>query len=115
MKKSNIAFIVLVVLGILMLTYFAGYHNGKRDDDRLHLHLSIDKDVYLYHEAERGDLAAVKSSLGFFTVGDYNFYEAHYGSENWSQTKLEAARQIATVAATNGSMVWFTNLTPSTK
>jgi hypothetical protein len=106
MKIAKIAVVVLLALAI---GYFVGYHVGQRNDDRSHLHLSLDKDVYLYHEAESGDLAAVKSSLGFFTVGDYNFYQAHYGGENWSPEKLQAARQIATLAATNGSVVWFTN------
>jgi hypothetical protein len=47
--------------------------------------------------------------LRFFTFGDYNFYMAHYSNEDWSSAKLEAARQIATLAATNGSIVWLTN------
>ena len=107
MKKAKITFVVLLALGVLALAYCVGYRTGKRDDDRSHLHLNLDKDVYLYHEAERGDLAAVKSSLGFFTVGDYNFYETHYGGENWSPAKLEVARQIATLAATNGDVITF--------
>lgn len=115
MKKAKIAFSVLLALGFLAGAYIIGYHVGKRDADRSHLHMNLLKDVYLYHEADGGDVAAVKSSLGFFTVGDYNFYETHYGGENWSPAKLEAAHQIATLAATNGDVVWFTSLTnPST-
>ena len=109
MKKVKIASGGLLVLGFLVGAYFIGHHVGWRDSERSVLHISLDKDVYLYHEAEGGDLAAVKSSLGFFTVGDYNFYQAHYGGENWSPAKLQAARQIATLAATNGSVVWLTN------
>jgi hypothetical protein len=107
--KVKVAFAVLISLSILALTYFLGYKAGKRDDDRSHLHLNIDKDVYLYHEVESGDLKAVKQSLGFFTFGDYDFYMTHYSNENWSPGKLETAHQIATLAATNGSIVWFTN------
>src|SRR5580693_2065818 len=100
MKKAHLAFFVLLILGFLAGVYLMGYHSGQRDDDRTHLHLSMAKDVYLYHEAESGNLSAVKNSLGFFTLGEYNFYETHYGGENWSPAKLEAARQIAALAAT---------------
>jgi hypothetical protein len=75
----------------------------------LHLHLNIDKDVYLYQFAEHGDMAAIRSSLGFFTLGDYDFYETHYGREKWRPDKLEAARQIAVLASTNGDVISFTN------
>ncbi|HEX3626513.1 MAG TPA: hypothetical protein VH280_13945 [Verrucomicrobiae bacterium] len=109
MKRVKIIFVALFALIFLACAYFAEYRAGKNDDDRLHLHLNIDKDVYLYRFAERGDITDLKSSLGFFTLGDYNFYEAHYGSENWSSPKLETAREIATVAATNGSVIAFTN------
>jgi hypothetical protein len=109
MKKPKIVFVVLLALGFSAGTYFAGYHIGQHDAERSHLHITLDKDVYLYHEAESGDLAAVKGSLGFFTFGDYNFYQAHFSGEDWSPAKLQAARQIATLAATNGSVVGFTN------
>jgi hypothetical protein len=109
MKKAKISLCVLLALGFLTGTYLIGYRIGQRDDDRTHLHLSIAKDVYLYHQAESGDLTTVQSTLGFFTLGDYNFYETHYRGENWSTAKLEAARRIAALAATNGSVVLITN------
>jgi hypothetical protein len=108
MKKTKIAFVVLLALGILTLTYFAGYRTGKRVDDRQHLAISLDQDVYLYHMVERGDLASVKSSLGFFICGRFNTYEQRFGDEHFLH--FDEARHIATIAATNGDVVWFTNL-----
>jgi hypothetical protein len=108
MKKPKIAIIVLFAFGILALIYFIGYRIGKRVDDRQHLVLSLDKDVYLYHIAQRGDLPAVKSSLGFFICGQFKTYEQRFGEEHFLH--FDDARQIATIAATNGDVVWFTNL-----
>jgi hypothetical protein len=108
MKKAKIPFIVMLALGVLALAYFVGYHVGKRVDDRQHLAISLDQDVYLYHIVERGDLAGVKSSLGFFICGRFKTYEQRFGDEHFLH--FDDARQIATIAATNGDVVWFTNL-----
>lgn len=109
MNKAKIPFVVLLALGVLALAYFVGYRVGKRVDDRQHLAISLDQDVYLYHIAERGDLAGVKSSLGFFICGRFKTYEQRFGDEHFLH--FDDARQIATIAATNGDMIWFTNLT----
>ncbi len=106
MKIAKIAVVILLALAV---GYFVGYHIGQRVDDRQHLAISLDQDVYLYHIAERGDLAGVKSSLGFFICGRFNTYKQHFGDEHFLH--FDDARQIATIAATNGDMIWFTNLT----
>jgi hypothetical protein len=108
MKKAKIPFVVLLALGVLALAYFVGYCVGKRVDDRQHLVISLDQDVYLYRIAERGDLAGIKSSLGFFICGRFKTYEQRFGDERFLH--FDDARQIATIAATNGDVVWFTNL-----
>jgi hypothetical protein len=105
MKKVKLTIVVLLALGILSITYFVGYHFGLRDDDRKHLALSLDMDVYLYQKAERGDLAGVKSQLGFFILGQFNFYAQHFGDKHFLH--YDDARQIATVAATNGTVLYF--------
>ena len=103
---AKIAFVVLLVLGTLAITYFVGYRIGKRDDDRKHLALNLDMNVYLYQKAERGDLAGVKeSSLGFFIFGQFNTYAQRFGDEYFLH--FDDARKIATVAATNGDIVSF--------
>ena len=105
MKKAKIPFVVLLALVVLALAYFVGYRVGKRVDDRQHLAISLDQDVYLYHIAERGDLAGVKSSLGFFIYGRFNTYEQRFGEQHFLH--FDEARQIATIAATNGDVIGF--------
>jgi hypothetical protein len=65
-------------------------------------------DVHLYQIADRGDLAGVKRSLGFFICGQFKTYEQRFGEEHFLH--FDDARQIATIAATNGDVIWFTNL-----
>ncbi len=105
MKNIKIPIIVLVALGILALTYFIGYRIGQREDAQKHLALSLDMDVNLYQKAEHGDLAGVKSQLGFFILGQYNFYAEHFGDTPFLH--YDDARRIATLAATNGSAIGF--------
>jgi hypothetical protein len=105
MKKAKLAFVALFALVILAVTYFVGYRIGQRDDDRQHLALSLDMDVNLYQKAESGDLAGVKSRLGFFIYGQFNAYERRFGQEPFLH--FDDARKIATLAATNGDVVSF--------
>jgi hypothetical protein len=91
----------------LGVAYFVGYHFGQRDDDRKRLALSLDMEVNLYQKADRGDLAAVKSQLGFFILGQFNFYSRHFGNERFLH--YDDARHIAVIASTNGNAVGFEN------
>ena len=101
----KIAKIAVVVLLALTVGYFVGYRIGQRVDDRKHLALSLDMDVNLYQKAESGDLSGVKSQLGFFILGQYNSYAQHFGDTPFLH--YDDARRIATIAATNGSVIGF--------
>jgi hypothetical protein len=105
MKKAKIAFVVLLALVVLALTYFVGYQIGQQNDTRKHLVLSLDMDVDLYQKAEHGDLAGVKSQLDFFILAQFNFYVANFGDERFLH--YDEARQIASIAATNGDVSGF--------
>lgn len=105
MKKSKIALFALVALGLLALTFFIGYRIGQRDNDRQHLALSLDRNVHLYQLADGGDLAGVKSSLGFFIYGQLSAYEQRFGQQSFLH--FADAQKIATLAATNGDVVSF--------
>ena len=102
MKIAKIAVVVLLALAV---GFFVGYRIGQRDDDRRHLALSLDMDVNLYQKAESGDLAGVKSQLGFFIYGQFNTYEQRFGQEPFLH--FDDARKIAALAATNGDVVSF--------
>ena len=102
MKIAKIAVVIVLALAV---GYFVGYHIGQRVDDRKHLALSLDMDVNLYQKAESGDLAGVKSQLGFFILGQFNFYAQHFGDEHFLH--YDDARRIATIAATNGDVIGF--------
>jgi hypothetical protein len=104
MNKTKITFVVLLALAAITLAFFAGYRTGWRVDDRRHLTISLNQDVYLYHEVESGNFAAVKSSLGFFICGRFTAYEQRFGDEPFLH--FDEARQIAAIAATNGDVVW---------
>jgi hypothetical protein len=102
MKTAKIAVVILLALAV---GYFVGYHFGQHDDDREHLALSLDMNVNLYQKAESGDLAGVKSQLGFFVLSQFNFYAQHFGVQPF--LRYDDARRIATIAATNGSVIGF--------
>jgi hypothetical protein len=101
----NIAKITVVTLLALAVGFFVGYRVGPRGDDRKHLALSLDMDVNLYQKAESGDLDGVKSQLGFFILGQFNSYAQHFGDTPFLH--YDDARRIATLAATNGSVIGF--------
>ena len=102
MKIAKIAFVILLALAV---GYFIGYHFGQRDDNRKELALHLDMDVNLYQKAEREDLAGIKSQLGFFILGQFNFYAQHFGDQPFLH--YDDARRIATIAATNGDVIGF--------
>ena len=102
MKTAKIAVVILLAVAV---GYFVGYNFGKRDDDRKHLALDLDMDVNLYQKAERGDLAGIKSQLGFFILGQFNCYAQHFGDQPFLH--YDDARRIATIAATNGDVIGF--------
>lgn len=102
MKATKIAVIILLALGV---GCFVGYYVGQRVDARNHLALSLDMDVNLYQKAESGDLAGLKSQLGFFIFGQFNTYTQHFGNDQFLH--FDDARRIARFAATNGDVVGF--------
>ena len=104
MKTAKNLFILLLI-ALIPLGYAIGYLTGKQDDERELLALNLDKDVNLYQKAENGDLAGVKSQLGFFILGQFNVYERHFGDEHFLH--FDDARRIATLAATNGDVIGF--------
>ena len=82
-----------------------GYHIGQRVYDRKHLALSLDLDVNLYQKAQSGDLAGVKSQLGFLILGQFDAYTQDFGDAPFLH--YDDARRIATIAATNGDVIGY--------
>ena len=103
MKPAKIAFLVLIALSVLALAFSIGYQIGRRYTDRERLALSLDMNCSLYQKAESGDLAGVKSQLGFFIYGQFNTYQQHFGPERF--VHYDDARRIAAIAATNGDVI----------
>jgi hypothetical protein len=103
MKIAKIAVLALLALGILAATYFVGYHKGKRDESRRFLGESLNKDVFLYSKAESRDISGIKTILGKYVSGELHYYEQHFGQDHF--VHLDAAREIATGAATNDEVI----------
>ncbi|MGA2852962.1 MAG: hypothetical protein ABSE90_02355, partial [Verrucomicrobiota bacterium] len=78
MKKANKTLIVLVSLIVLALTWCVGAICGEHYAIRQAFFAQeLDRDIYLYQQAEDGNLARVKSGLGYQVYYLFSFYNQY--------------------------------------
>jgi hypothetical protein len=110
-EKSPKPLLVLASLAILTLTWGIGAIYGEHHVIRQAFFAQeLDRDVFLYQQAEDGNLARVKSGLGCqvsYLLEFYNQYAPLLRYEDIRLADINGARRIATITATNGDLHIF--------